>query len=414
MRRSTTLNFLCWWWATLLIAAAVVRAEYPLLEQLSQQTQSLYNDVQGGIARVQLPAPLWAREASARTDPLKKWDNVVEPQVRQALEARREAALKGEVASRLSIRIGTPATQPATRLAAGNVQGMWVSRQTEGGEFVLESRGERPGSLVINASGQSSPGAPLRLRVPPQGTFAPNNIGLLLDAAGHVLVPVYIERQAIGQAPVRMMIGNVETTATFVGSDEKTQVTILKMEKPIGRPVKLTGVRPADGSLVMLLNPAGSAGKLALWTGGEREYGVVVALDGTISGIVRYGQFLAGTAARPVIDQLIRLGHVQRAILGVRLTEIRPDDPARRQLPQLAERPALLVEAVTPGSLAEQAGLQRGDFILEMGGEAVGDLTTWAALSARGGRTTLAILRGEQSLSLPIDLAAPVQQRGAP
>ncbi len=390
----------------LLAMPAVSRAEYPLLEQLNQQTQSLYNEVQAGIVRVQLPVPLWAREAAAKNDPLRKWENVVDPQVRKAIEDRREASLKGTQSSKLSFHISSATTQTTTQSATGNVEGMWVSRQTATGEFVLESRGDRPGALVINAGAVNnpSPNAPLRLRLPVGGTFSPNNLGLVLDASGHVLVPVYIEKEAIGQAPVRMMIGNEETTASFVGSDEKTQVTILKMTKLIGRPVKLTGVRPADGSLVMLLNPTGGAGKLSLWTGGEREYGVVVALDGTISGIVRYGQFLAGSASRPVIDQLIKLGVVQRAVLGARLTEIRADDPVRRQLLQLADRPALLVDEVTPGSLAERVGLQRGDFILEMGAEPIGDLTTWAALSARGGQTTLTVLRGEQAQRVSINL----------
>ncbi|MGA2500076.1 MAG: PDZ domain-containing protein, partial [Tepidisphaeraceae bacterium] len=364
------------------------------------------NEVQSGIVRVQLPVPLWAREAAAKNDPLRKWDKVVDPQVRKAIEEHREAALKGSQGGRLNIRIASATTQPTTQSASGNIEGIWVSRQTETGEIVLESRGDRPAALVINAGSANnpSPNAPLRLRLPAGGTFAANNLGLVLDEAGHVLVPVYIEKQAIGEAPVRMMIGNEETTASFIGSDEKTQVTILKMNKRVGRPVKLTGVRPADGSLVMLLNPTGGAGKLALWTGGEREYGVVVALDGTISGIVRYGQFLAGSASRPIIDQLIKLGTVQRAVLGARLTEIRADDPVRRQLLQLADRPALLIDEITPGSLAERAGLQRGDFILEMGSEPVGDLTTWAALSARGGQTTLTVLRSEQAQRISINL----------
>ncbi|MGA2501520.1 MAG: hypothetical protein ABSH20_27585, partial [Tepidisphaeraceae bacterium] len=33
----------------LLAVCAISRAEYPLLEQLNQQTQSLYNEVQSGI-----------------------------------------------------------------------------------------------------------------------------------------------------------------------------------------------------------------------------------------------------------------------------------------------------------------------------------------------------------------------------
>ena len=176
----------------LLVMPDVSRAEYPLLEQLNQQTQSLYNEVQSGIVRVQLPVPLWAREAAAKNDPLRKWDKVVDPQVRKVIEDRREASLKGSQGGKLNVRLTSTTTQPATRNATGNVEGMWVSRMTETGEIVLESRGDRPGALVINAGSANnpSPNAPLRLRLPAGGTFAANTLGLVLDDAGHVLVPV--------------------------------------------------------------------------------------------------------------------------------------------------------------------------------------------------------------------------------
>jgi hypothetical protein len=37
-----------------------------MLQQLNQETQSLYRDVQGGLVRVQLPTPKWIRDAAAK------------------------------------------------------------------------------------------------------------------------------------------------------------------------------------------------------------------------------------------------------------------------------------------------------------------------------------------------------------
>ncbi len=386
------------------------RAEYPLLEELNRQTQSLYTEVEAGLVRLQLPLPRWMAEAAAKDDPLRKWGNLVDPLVRAKLEQHRLEALGG--AARINIVISST-TQPA---AAGanpiNVSpsGWHLSQQAGSREIVLESTGGGASSIVIHsggevaAGGQLNVGGPLRINAQAASGFSPNNIGLLLDDGGHVLVPLYIERETIGAKPVRVMIQDVEASATFVGSDDKTQMTILKLDKKVGRPVRFGAARPMDGSLVMMLNPASGTGRLALWTGGERDFGVAITMDGSVAGIVRYGQFLGGPACKPMIEQLIRTGSIQRPVLGARLTEVRSDDPLRKAFPALDQSPALLIDEVTAGSLAERAGLRKGDFILKLGAESVGDLTTWAAALARPGEAALTVLRGEQVLTLKLDI----------
>jgi hypothetical protein len=327
-------------------------AQSRFLEQLDQQSQSLYNQVQDGLVSVQVPLPPWVWEMLMRQDPLRQWEPRVDLGVSQALEAMREQALRG----------ASPSWPPLSRGGGGSA-----------------------------ATASTMPAG-----------FVPNNIGLVLDEAGHVLVPIYVEKPAAGDAPLPLMLGGKSATGTFVGSDDKTQMTILKLSQPLGRPVKLTGVRPPGGSLVMVFSPPGNAAKLVLWTGGQHEYGVVIGMGGAVAGIARFDQFLAGADAMPVVDQLIRLGKVRRATLGARLSEVHPDDPSHRQA--LADRPALLVEEVTQGSLAESSGLREGDFILKSGDQPLFDLTTWAALSARGGKTELTILRGGETRKVSIDL----------
>jgi hypothetical protein len=372
----------------LLFLAPLARAQdYPLLEELNRQTQSLYRDVQSGLVRVQLPVPRWVREAADRDDPLKKWP-ALDPAIRRTLEAQRDAALRGPT-TRMSARI-LPTTRP---LASADAQG-WKITKTPAGETILEPRGPGASPIIINAGGDLpvAPGSPLRNRPPIPGQFVPNNIGLLLDDAGHILIPIYIEPEMMS-APVRVTVGDADATATFVGSDDKTQLTILKLDKPAGRPVRMSGFRPAGGAMVMLLNPNSGEGRLAIWTGGQRDYGVVVGMDGSVAGIVRYGQLLGGPACKVVIDQLIKTGHIRRAVLGATLTEVDADDPVRRQNAELGDHPAILIEQIAPDSLAQRFGLKKGDFILEIAQEPVGDLTTWAAHTAAGGEARLLILR---------------------
>jgi hypothetical protein len=397
----------------LALAAPAPADTYPLLEEINRQTQSLYQDVQAGIVRVQLPVPQWVREAAARDDPVGRWENIVDPKLRQNLEQHREEMLRS--GRRMDVSITRSGGPQATSRPADAVEHSWKITPTDSREILLESRGDSGGgaSIVIHAGPET--GAPLvpnlRLR-PPPGTFAPNNIGLLLDDAGHMLIPLYIERETIGDAPIRIMIADTEASARFVGSDDKTNLSILKLDRPLGRPVRMAGAGPGEGAMVMMLNPNSGAGLLALWTGGQRDYGVVVFMDGSVAGIVRFGQFLGGPACGPVIEQLIKVGRVERAVLGVRLTELHPDDPIRQRNHSLSDRPALVVDEVTAGSLAESAGLKQGDFILALDNHPVGDLATWAGLCARPARSKLTVLRQGNTIEIPVNLEPqPIQPK---
>jgi hypothetical protein len=402
----------------LALPAPVVADTYPMLEQLNRETQSLYRDVQAGLVRVQLPTPKWIRDAAAKDDPLTKWNNVIDPKVRARIDQQRKENAANGVPKKLEpiIVSPTPTTKPAaTPPKADSGAGAWQIVKTEPtGEIVFEPKSSGGAAMVLHAGPDGGPpnaniGGPLQLKPIAGGTFAPNNIGLLIDDLGHVLVPLFIERETIGNASINVMVADQQTTCKFVGSDDKTNVTLLKMDKVIGRPVRIGFGRPIDGSMVMMLNPNSGSARVQLWTGGERDFGVVVSMDGSVAGFARFGQFLGAANAKPVIDQLIAAGKVQRAILGVRLTEVRPDDRARQRLPRLGQRPALLVDEVTPGSPAEKAGLKAGDFILELDGQKVGDLTSWSALLARGGPGRLVVFSNGEYKWLRLELRRPQQ-----
>jgi hypothetical protein len=239
-----------------------------------------------------------------------------------------------------------------------------------------------------------------------EGRFAANNIGLLLDGEGHILVPLYIEKEAFAEHSAPAMLGDGTLTAAhFVSSDRPTNLTLMQLDRPAGHAVRLSMQKPEEGSLVLMLAPEGIPARLTVWTGGIRDYGVVVALDGNVAGFSRFGQFMDGATCRPVVDQMIQYGRVNRAVLGVLVSTVRPDDPARRWNDALGIRPAIRIEQVNDGSVADAAGLRKGDYILSLGDQTISDTPTFAAvMAAREGKTDFQILRGDETIKITIDL----------
>jgi hypothetical protein len=373
----------------------------PSLEALSRETRALFEEVRPGVVRVQLPPTYWPAQQSGASDPLEKWKSRLDPAVRQKLEevqaqaraaaaanpnAPHDAELRAEITPTTQPAGAHPATQPtndttlfAVPIPAGSTPRLAVTPRPDGGvELLPFSSGSVPYDAEVPTN--------LTLRV----------IGLLLDDNGHVLVPLYIEPAAVGDESMRVTsAAGGMTTAKFVGSDRQTNLTVLKLESPIGRPVHLTGSRPTDGSLVMVLSPAGDSGKLGVWTGGQQDRGIVVAMDGSVAGFARYGQFLSGAFAKPVVDQLIQFGRVRRATLGVLVEETETPDGGR----------GMRIDRVAADSPAGKVGLKPGDFILSMAGAPVGDLPSFAAaIAARDGQTELQILRDEKTFTVTVVL----------
>ena len=422
-RPSTFAGFLVAAWVAGVASAAGPATEpslpHPLLDQLSHETVSVYADVQRGMVRVQLPPPKWADDLADKDCPLNKYPDL-NPGVREQLQRSRTGFEQGDPVQVVHTVV-VPATQPAAPVAtstpanpaSANPTPWRVTSPPGSGEIIFESPGANAGTALqlraggaIDADGQIARGPGLQLSFPAASNFSPNNVGLLLDDQGHVLVPIYLEPGAISSDGVKVMVGdNALGSARFVASDEQTQLTVLQLDKPLGKPVQFAAARPADGSLVLMLSPNTGAGRLEIWTGGEGEWGVVVGTDGRIAGFDRYGQFLGGASFQSVVHQLIANRRVKRATVGISVNEFVKTDPQRQTLPALGSRPALRVTAVIPHSPADQAGLKPGDLILALADDPVGDTPTFAALlSARNGPTPLRVLRDGQTLTLSLNL----------
>jgi hypothetical protein len=384
-----------WVGMLLLVCTAKVMAEEPLssaaspsapttrpvLDALNRETQALFREARTGVVRVQLPAPKWLNAYTA--DSMNRW------------EQQHRRGHGGDASDSHDKRGATgrsPSAQSPAKESDGSDQGTII--------FVRPPAG--------NSEPQRDPivGGKLQTDTKTVVSFQPNNVGMILDDAGHVLVPLYVERETCAAVPARVALSDGRVIeARFIGSDRQTNLTLLQVMPTPGMPVRLASKKPDEGSLVLYLSPTDASGRLALWTGGAHEFGIVFCTDGRAAGIARYGQFLSGSACKLIADQIIRYGSVKRATLGVIISEIPKDDPLRERSPMLGGRTAMRIDEVIGGSTADKAGLKAGDLLLALAGESVSDIPSFAAaIAARTGDTELLILRGEETHRIKVNL----------
>jgi S1-C subfamily serine protease len=101
---------------------------------------------------------------------------------------------------------------------------------------------------------------------------------------------------------------------------------------------------------------------------------------------------------------LIEYGYVRRALLGISIADVTPEDA---EVYRLAEIAGVVVEDFAPDSPAERSGLQRHDVITAVAGtpiERVGQLQRLVALYEPGDTVPLAITRYGETLAVRVRL----------
>ncbi len=396
-----------------------------VLEAFSRESEGLYRGVKQGVVRVQLPPPKWLNEMAAKDNPVDKWGARLGAELRGRLEQERENAKTGNfvpvlvsVSANGAGSVATPTTQPAG-VAMVAPSSSWRMQQVVGndGEIVFHSVpevvGEQPTAIEIHtggerdAEGRVNSGGAAQMMLQPTAGFAPNNVGLVFDEAGHVLVPLYVEKETVGDG-VRVCVGDgAVERATFVASDRQTNLTVLRLSTVTARmPIKLAEARPAEGAMVMLLAPNSGSAQWLVWNEAQQNVaGVVVKVDGAVAGFARYGQFMSAAACKPVVEQLVKSGTVKRALFGVSVRQLGTNDPVREVVTGLGTRPALRVVKVIANSAAARGGLQAGDLILAVNGEVVGDPPALgAAIAGRTGKTAVKLMRGAEVIDADVEL----------
>lgn len=165
-----------------------------------------------------------------------------------------------------------------------------------------------------------------------------------------------------------------------------------------------------------VINPGNSGGPLVDIKG--RVIGINTAIATTTGYNQGYGFAIPMNLVQRVMADLIKNGYVRRALLGVSITEVTPEDAEVYHLPKIA---GVLVEDFDAQSPARSAGLNRNDVITAVDRaavESVGGLQRLVALHQPGETVNLSVIRFGARLVVRVKLAeAPrdvITQTGPP
>jgi len=264
--------------------------------------------------------------------------------------------------------------------------------------------------------------------------------GFVIDAEGYIATNAHVVNHA-SKVVVRLS-DKAEYPAKIVGIDEKTDVALIKIENPkeklapvtfgdsnalevgewvmaIGSPFgleqtvtvgvvsakeRVLGAGPYDDFIQTdaAINPGNSGGPLVDADG--RVIGINAAISSRSGGNDGIGFAIPINLARGVLEQLKRSGKVERGWLGVSVQGVTPE---LAESFGLSEPTGALVAAVSSGSPAEKAGLERGDVILAFNGTTIGESHQLPALVAEApiGRTaTVTVLRAGKRMELGVNV----------
>ena len=264
--------------------------------------------------------------------------------------------------------------------------------------------------------------------------------GFILTQDGYVVTNYHVVEG--GSAYTVVTSDNVQHEATYVGGDPSNDVAVLKMEgtyqavelgssddlivgdqvAAIGNPLgELTstltvGYVSAKGRYVTTesttinmiqtdcaINSGNSGGPLFNMKG--QVVGITTAkysgTSGTGATIEGIGFAIPIDDVIAIVEDLMEFGYVNSAYLGI---EVNNQNEITAGLPEGA-----YVANVTPGYCAEKAGIQAGDYIIELHGHAIktmNDLTRILRRLDPGTTTTVVVLRGSRMITLEITLDA--------
>jgi len=252
--------------------------------------------------------------------------------------------------------------------------------------------------------------------------------GVIVEARkGYIVTNRHVIENA-SEITVTLLDGR-HFTATVVGSDEGTDIAVLRVQEPhlaemplgdssrlevgdwvvaIGNPFGLqhtvtvgivsalgrTGINPhgyedfiqTDASI----NPGNSGGALV------NLQGELIGINSAIlsskdGGNIGIGFAIPVNMVKAVMQQLIAYGAIKRGALGIRLGDVSPDEA--ESLGLVKSRGVRVVE-VARGSPAEHAGIKAGDIVVSLNGVA---LENAAQL-----RNAIALLRVGQTVDLRV------------
>ncbi|HEX8570576.1 MAG TPA: Do family serine endopeptidase [Caulobacteraceae bacterium] len=254
--------------------------------------------------------------------------------------------------------------------------------------------------------------------------------GFFISADGYIVTNNHVVENA--REITVTLSDQRELTARVVGRDEDTDLAVLKVEGRNFPYVSFaTNATPRVGDWVIAVgNPfqlgnTATAGIVSAYgrdigdtfvdylqidapinrgnSGGPtfdiygRVIGVNTAIFSQTGGSVGIGFAIPAELADQITRQLISGGKITRGYLGVGISNVTREIAETQGL---REARGALVGEVTPGGPSARAGLQEGDIVLRVNGEAIqdaNDLTRRVAAAREGQTIRLEVLRGNQT-----------------
>ena len=272
--------------------------------------------------------------------------------------------------------------------------------------------------------------------------------GVIVSPDGYILTNNHVVDKA---TDVRVMLADKrEFPGKIVGTDPKTDIAVVKIEATnlptialadssklhvgdyafaIGNPFGVgetatMGIVSATGRNGLsiedyedfiqtdaAINPGNSGGALLNARGGLIGINTAI-LSGGSGGNQGIGFAIPINMAKYVMDEILKHGKVVRGYIGVGIQEVTPDLAKAFKVPP--EKGAL-VGNVDPDSPGAKAGLQRGDVVTELNGQAVtgpNDLRLKVATMAPGTVVHLTINRAGQTQEITLTLGEAPSGKG--
>jgi serine protease Do len=262
--------------------------------------------------------------------------------------------------------------------------------------------------------------------------------GFIISSDGYILTNNHVIAGA-DKIMVRLT-DDKSYKAKVVGKDSKLDLALLKIDAEGLRPVKLgdsdkirvgdwvvaignpfglgqtvtagivsakervIGAGPYDDFIQTdaAINPGNSGGPLFDVNG--EVIGINAAIYTRSGGNNGIGFAIPINLAKDVLNQLRTTGHVQRALLGVGITDI--DDDTMKAL-GLKSQQGALVSQVQAGSAADKAGIRPSDVIVAFDGHPIRkahDLPFLVASQKPGSKVPVGIIRNGQPMTLTVTL----------
>src|SRR6266516_2535950 len=295
---------------------------------------------------------------------------------------------------------GAPEFVPAAQAAGTQVQIPAAKPASDiGNAFVAVAEHVKPAVVFIKSQhverGESQRLPPGFEDVFPQMRRRPqveqgSGSGFIVSPDGYILTNNHVVAGA-DRVTVKLY-DKREFTAKVVGTDPNTDVAVIRID---ARNLPTVGFGNSDSTRVgewalAVGNPLGEAFAFTVTAGiisakgrllrglPHPNYGIqdFIQTDAAInpgnSGgplVNIQGQVIGINSARTVMDQLVKTGHVERAVMGIRIDDAGQEDAEAVGLKQIR---GVLVEDYAPGeSPAKDAGLKLGDVIVALDGQPI-------------------------------------------